>query len=337
MKIQSKDSKSFLAKPGDYQGALVYGTDRGQVRTRVNEIIAQLLKDPNDPFNKSELSNEAMLADPARLADELAAMSFTGDRRVIELRDVSDKVSDIIASAVEYLSPQNFLLVWADELNARSGIRALFEKQAKLASFACYKDEGAGLSQLVRDTLRGYGLKADHEVIIYLSEHLSGNRMIIVSELEKISLYYGDDTQLNVQMVRQIVGDPGEHTLDDICEAVADGNIESLCRSLDRLYDENMQPVVILRSVSRYFNRLFDIQMQQQSSGQSIDQVIKSLRPIVFFKQQPILARHAARWRSGRLRQAQQLMLEAEYESKLGGDLGAILCTHALMRTAKAA
>lgn len=337
MKIQAKEAKSFLGNPGEFQGALVYGTDRGQVRQRVGEIIAKLLINPNDPFNKSELTNETLLADPARLADELAAMSFTGERRVIELRDVSDKVSDIIASAVDYLSPQNFLLVWADELPARSPIRALFEKQPKLASFACYKDEGAGLSQLVRDTLRGYGLKADSEVVTYLSEHLSGDRMIILSELEKISLYYGEDTELNVQMVRQIVGDPGEHTLDDICEAVADGQIEPLCRCLDRLYEEGMQPVVILRSVSRYFGRLLEIQMQQQASGQSIDSVIKSIKPMIFFKQQPILARHATRWRSGRLRQAQQLMLEAEYESKLGGDLGAILCTHALMRAAKAA
>lgn len=337
MKIQAKDSKAFLANPGDYQGALVYGTDRGQVRQRVHEIIAKLLKDPNDPFNKSELNNEALLADPARLADELAAMSFTSERRVIELRDVSDKVSDIIASAAEHLSPQNFLLVWADELSARSGIRAVFEKQPNLASFACYKDEGAGLSLLVRETLRGLALKADQEVVTYLSEHLSGDRMIIVSELEKLSLYCGQNTELDIQMVRQIVGDPGEHTLDDLCEAVADGQIELLCRSLDRLYEEGTQPVVILRSVSRYFSRLLEIQMQQQASGQSIDQIIKSLRPMVFFKQQPILARHAARWRSGRLRQAQQLMLEAEYESKLGGDLGAILCTHALMRAAKAA
>lgn len=336
MKLSARDINGFLANPTSAQAVLVYGPDRGQVRARAESIALKIVADPNDPFNRIELSNEILLADPPRLADELGAMSLMGGRRLILLRDLSDKAADIVESALEYLDAGNYLLVTADELASKSPLRALFESDKRTAALACYKDEGVGLSQLVREHLKLRNVIASQEIIAYLSNNLGGDRQIILNELEKLSLYWNVGEPLELEQVRQLIEGSNEKTLDDVCLAVASGQSEIVCRTLDRLFSEGIQEIVVLRSLHRYFSRLQEVH-HHHARGMSWEQAMKTLRPQIFFKQEAQFKRHLEQWRPQRIEQVLHLLMETEKETKLGGDLSAILCSHQLLRIAKAA
>lgn len=336
MKIAAKEVDRFLADPKTSAAVLIYGPDRGQVRQRADAIAAKILTDIADPFNRADLSAEKLEEDPARLADELAAMSFTGDRRLIMIREATDKIAEVIQGCVELLNPGNYLILCADDLGPRSPLRLMAEAAPQIAALPCYKDEGVGLSQLIRTTLRGYGFQAEDAVIHYLSQELGGDRMIILSELEKLALYFYGETRLNLDAVAAVVSEAGEKSFDDVAQAVASGQIETLCRALDRLFMEGEPFVAVLRSVQRYFSRLAEVQALV-AQGQSVDQAVKSLRPPVFFKQQPMMIQHARRWTSRKLDQAQYIILLAEKESKLAGDQANLICSHHLIRIARAA
>lgn len=336
MKIAAKDVDRFLADPKSCAAVLIYGPDRGQVRQRADMIAAKILKDVNDPFNRADVSSDTLEDDPARLADELAAMSFTGDRRLIMIREVTDKIAEIIEGTLPLLNAGNYLIMCADDLGPRSSLRLMAEAASQVAALPCYKDEGAGLAQLIRSTLRGYGLQADDAVVHYLSQELGGDRMIILSELEKLALYFYGETKLDLDAVSAVVNEAGERSFDDVSQAIASGQIEALCRALDRLFMEGEQAVAILRSVQRYFSRLADIHALV-AQGQSVEQAVKSLRPPVFFKQQTAMIHHARRWTARKLDQAQYIILLAEKESKLSGDQANLVCSHHLVRIARAA
>lgn len=336
MKIAAKDNDRFIANPTSCGGVLIYGPDRGLVRQRADVIASHILKDLNDPFNRSDVSQEMIVDDSARLSDELAAMSFTGDRRLIVVRDATDKISDVIENALNQLHKGNFLMICADDLGPRSPLRLIAESAANLAALACYKDEGVGLSQLIRTALRNYGFQAEDAVVHYLSSQLGGDRMMILAELEKLSLYFYGESRLELDAVMAVVSEAGEKSFDDIAQAVAGGQIESLCRALDRLFSEGEQAVAVLRSVQRYFSRLSEIQAAA-AGGQSFDQAVKSLRPPVFFKQQPVMASHARRWTQRKLDQAHYIIMLAEKDSKLAGEQANLVCSHHLLRIARAA
>ena len=86
--------------PAELRVALVYGPDEGLVRERAKCLGETVVTDLADPF-VAELSGGDLTADPARLADEVAAISLTGGRRLIRIRDVGDAAPPILKSVLE--------------------------------------------------------------------------------------------------------------------------------------------------------------------------------------------------------------------------------------------
>ena len=87
MKVAPKDADRFAkAPPSELRAALVYGPDSGLVNERLRLLATSVVEDLGDPFRVVELSGSELRSDPARLADEAAAISFTGGRRLVKLR-----------------------------------------------------------------------------------------------------------------------------------------------------------------------------------------------------------------------------------------------------------
>lgn len=317
MKLGTREIQGFIDEPARAQGLLIYGPDLGLVRQRVSQVTAKILKNPDDPFGRIELTAEQVEADPAKLHDELSAFSFTGEPRLLILRDASDSLTKLIEPALEALSPTTYLLIFAGDLAGKSSLRALVEKHPGMAAIPCYKDEGSALDALIRATFTGYGLKAEPQVVRYLSSALGGDRMIVLNEIEKISLYLGDEEEtIDLDTVMKLVGDNSDRGQDDLNQAVASGNVEMLCRVLDRLLMEGTNGVAMVRGLQYYFLKLQDIHQQREAKGGSIDQIIENLRPPVFFKLKPVLSANAKRWNPDSISKALERILTLEIEMK---------------------
>lgn len=335
MKLSARDIEGFVRAPQKSSAALIYGTDAGQVRQRVAELSESWLGKNADPMARAEFSFDQIKEDGAVLADELAAMSLMCPRRVVLVREADDAILAAIEEALSHRAPENFLILYATEsLAATSKLRVWGERAADVGTIACYKDEGAGLEQFIRDTLRGYGLRAGNEVIRLLASQLSGDRQIIVNELEKLSLYVGDEAEeISLEDVLAAVGENNDKSFDDLNNAVASGDMIALCRLSDRLLMEGNAGVVLVRSLMRYFQRLETI-AAKRNEGMSIDQAIEGLRPPVFFKAKPILKAHASRWSAPSCAQALAQLQLLELDSKRYSDEALTRMAHGLMQIA---
>ena len=87
MIVKSHEADRYAAAPPKGLAvALVYGPDAGLVQERAEKLLKSVVPDLTDPFNVADLSEPTLLADPARLADEAAAISMMGGRRVVRVR-----------------------------------------------------------------------------------------------------------------------------------------------------------------------------------------------------------------------------------------------------------
>lgn len=334
MKLAARDAEAFLRHPGKAAGALIYGTDAGQVRQRVALLAEAWLGANADAMAKTEFSAEDIKDDPAKLADELAAMSLMADKRVIQVRDADDPILSAIEEALARRSPTNFLIIYASESLAGSKLRTFAERSAELGCVPCYKDEGMNLEAVIRDTLRGYGLRANTDVIRYLANQLSGDRQIILNELEKLSLYVGDEAEeVSLDDAMLAVGENNDRSLDDLCHAIATGNMIALCRLSDRLLAEGNVGVVIVRAVMRYFARLEQL-ANLRAQGNSLDAAIEQLRPPVFFKAKPALKQAGAKWNGANCADALAMLQLLELDSKRYSDQIEARLGHGLMAIA---
>lgn len=338
MKLSPREIDEFTRSPHRAGAALLYGTDAGQVRQRAASLAESWLGANADPMARVELSSEQLSEDGALLADELAAMSLMAPKRVIMVRDCGAAQLATITEAVARRAPENFLVVYVTEsLASTDKLRLWAEKSPHVAAIACYKDEGSGLDQFIRDTLRGYGLRASGEASRLLASQLSGDRQIILNELEKLSLYVGDEVEeISLEDVLASVGENNDKSFDELNNAVASGDMVGLCRLSDRLLMEGNHGLLLVRSVMRYIGKLEAIAIKREG-GMSVDAAIEGLRPPVFFKAKPMLKAHATRWNTHACAAALAKLQLLELDSKRYGDESITRLAHGLMEVANLA
>jgi len=316
MKLTARDSDAFLKAPDKQAAAvLLYGPDSGLVRERSRAIATQIIGKDADPLCRMDLTNDQIKSDPAILRDELSALSLMGGRRVITIRDASDKIAPIIESAFEGLHTTTYLIVEAEELSPAAGLRQLFEKEPRFAALPCYRDEGRNLEEVIRTGFTAHGLRAHNDAVHYLSQHMGNDRGVTHSEIDKIALYMGTEKEVTLELAVQLTGHNASQSMEDLCHAVASGNSKDAHAYLTQLLHEGVQPVTIIRSLLKHFQRL-EVAKAHITAGASLDQTVAGLRPPVFFKYVPVVKRELSSLQARTLSQILNLLLRAEKDLK---------------------
>jgi len=84
VKISAREADAFVRKPPkNVVAILVYGPDGGLVRERGRALVRGKLGDDDNPFCFLELDPKTLSDDPARILDESASISLTGEGRVV--------------------------------------------------------------------------------------------------------------------------------------------------------------------------------------------------------------------------------------------------------------
>jgi DNA polymerase-3 subunit delta len=333
MKIKGNDVESFLGSFGeDIAGILLYGPDTGLVHERADRVVATVAGDASDPFRVSELTPDRLQDQPTILADEGAALTFGGGRRVLRLRPAGDKQTVAIASFLK-ASTGGLLVAEGGDLGPRSSLRTLFETAKNAAALPCYRDEGGNLERFVVDELSRHGLQAADEAREYLARMLGGDRAVTRRELEKLATYVGPSSagrSISLAEVTACVGDSAALTVEDLVFAVGDGDLATVDRLTDRVLAEGTSPVGVLRAAARHFLRLH---LLAAADGDR-EVLIRALKPPVIFKRHAALYEQFRRWPPVRLRQAITRLTRAELDCKSTRAPAEALCRRTLMELA---
>ena len=316
MKIAANRLAEFLRRPPpEIRAALFYGPDGGQVRERADRLVAAVCPDLKDPFRIGELSAAALAADLARLADEMAAMSLVGGRRVVRVRDAGDGLTALLGGALAGVPGDSLVVVEAGDLAGRSSLRKLCETTASVATVACYADSPRDVADLIRETFaaRRIGVSADAQA--YLVAHLGGDRLVTRQELEKLTLYVGDGGRVEFADAVSCVGDTTALSVEELVYAAADGEPAKLEGALLRCLQEGQAPISILRATMRHFQRLH-LAAARVAGGGSAEDAARLLRPPVFFKFLDRFKAQLAIWRPRRIAGALESLTRAELDSK---------------------
>lgn len=332
MKLAARDAERFVAAPdAAVRAVLLFGPDAGLRRERSGALLARIVADPKDPFSVSEISAAHLKDDPARLADEAAALTFGGGRRFVRVRDASDKLTPVLKDFLAGTPGDAFVVVEADDLPARSTLRKLFEADKSAVALACYHDDARGLEAVVRGFFADAGRGISREAVAFLAGQLGGDRALTRRELEKVLLFKGSgDGEVTLEDAEACVGDSALLSLDDVALAVAGGNLAALERALARSLREGNAPVSILRAVARHFQRLHAV----AGGPGAVEEAMRRLRPPVFWKSAAAFKAQAEAWRPEALARAMDRLLAAEATCKRSGAPAELLAARALLEIA---
>ncbi|MGH6894409.1 MAG: DNA polymerase III subunit delta, partial [Dongiaceae bacterium] len=283
MKLDKAKLERVLKTPDSIGALLFYGPDEGLAHELAGQAQRAVLGAEDDPFRLVELTPDQIEKDPARLTDELNAISMLGGRRVVRVAQATNAIADQIADAIEARADgAALLIVEAGDIGSRKPLVQVFEADKKRAgAFGCYRDNEAQLGPLIAAHLKAGGYSIARDAQAYLAERLGGDRGVTRSELDKLMLYVGEPKQ-DVTLADAIacIGDRAAFALDDLIGAAAEGDVVALDRHCARSFAE-VEAIQLLRGAARHFQRLHQV-VARMADGDSFEAAAGALRPPLF-------------------------------------------------------
>lgn len=316
MIVKNHEADRFVANPPPaLTAALAYGPDAGLVQERAETLAKHVVPDLTDPFNVADFSEAALLADPARLADEAAAISMMGGRRVVRVRGATNAGAEIFERYLGDIKGDALVVVEAGDLAKSAALRKLFEADSRAAAIACYPDSARDLAEVVRAGLRAEGLSIAPDALEDALARLGSDRGVTRRELEKLALYARGQSQVSIEDVRAVMGDEAEARSEVACDAAAAGDFTRLDRELERLWVSDVSPAQVLRGAMGHFQKLLMVRESTQR-GEALDMALKKLRPPLHFSRAASFKAQAQRWTGERLGEALDMLLDAEAQTR---------------------
>lgn len=335
MKLGWKDIDAFVKKPNPAARAiLVYGPDDGLVKERARSMGLSAVADINDPFNVAILSGDVLSEDPARLQDEAHAMSLMGGARLVRIEDGGDRHTTLLKDYLAAPSRENLVIIEAGELGPRSSLRQLFEKSDSAAAVPCYVDDERGVSNLIRQTLTANGYTVQSDALAWLAANIAGDRLRVRMEIDKLMIYMGTQSKhVTFDDAQAACGEAGDQSLDDLIYAIGNGRIEPALRAYNKLVEEGVAAVTILRALQGHFRRLHYTRSLIQD-GLDVDTAMKRLQPAVFFKFSDSFKAQLRKWPEARLANFMQRLSNVEAQTKQTGTPVETLCSQVILSLA---
>ena len=320
MRVSGQDADKLARKPPDsWKAVLFHGSNGGLVRERADACARAIVPDTHDAFRVTDINGDALKRDPARLADEAAAISMFGGRRVVRVRETADALASLFETFLASETGDTLVVVEAGELSKTSALRKLFEGAKAAGSIECFDDRAEDTGRMIEEGLKGQGWQIEAEALAYLVDALGSDRRLMRTELEKLLLYLGTgsgDGVLGRSDVAAVIGGSGDVEGDEIADAVADGNLRRLDALIAKGNESGLSWSVALGFTLRLFQRL--------AAG------MEGAGPM-WGKMQT----QAAWWDRPRIRQALAILSEAEARTRTTGFPEAVMAQHALIEVAR--
>jgi DNA polymerase-3 subunit delta len=286
----------FLNAPdADCRAFLLYGPDVGLVAERASALAHRLAGKGGEIVR---LDDRDLGEDASRLEVELRTIPMFAAKKAVRL--TAGAKLDVAGLKILLQGPlEAGLIVEAGNLRPDSALRKLFEREARAAALPCYSSDET-VAEVIDQELRHAGLGIDHETRAHLMSRLGADQALSRAEVAKLALFADGGGRVSHEQIDAIVGDSAEIAVERFVYSVSAGDTSAALRELTRLEAAGTDPSAALAALGRHFIQLHRV-AAAASSGQSIEQALRSLRPRPHYKREDAFLAHCKRWGAARL------------------------------------
>jgi DNA polymerase-3 subunit delta len=273
---------------------------------------------------------------PGRLFDEFSSISMFGGNRVIWVSTAGDTLTKSIESVLASESAGNLILIDAEALSKNSRLRKLFEANSRTASVALYEESPQELRLRLERLIKASGLGIDEEAMLRLLEFMSFERAVAESETLKLITFCQGQSTIGVEDVQAICGDTSDASMDDLVDAVFEGNLDDADRYVMSVSASANAARGTLSAVLQHIVRLQGMATQVMQ-GSSIDSVVHAPRFGIFFKRRASISQQLRTWDIDALLNAEEKICNAILQTRQHPDLDEALISRALLALGRSA
>lgn len=333
MKLTYREIEPFLTARPKSPVVLIYGPDHGLVKERCARLARYVVPNLDDPFNVAILPAAALIADPAKLHDEAAAVSMLGGDRVVIIQEASDGLTAALKSYLAAPVRETLVLIEGGDLPLKSSLRKLIEGDKNAHTLPCYVQDAGDVTRQIVQAVRAAGLTIDPDAAAIMATAIAGDAKQVRSEIEKLLTYMGVDQTGQANQPRTItdadvnacVGSLGGAAIDGLIDALLAGDTARTLDLYHRLMAEEPAPIMILRSLLAHGRKIATTH-ERLRHGEQLDDILDPKKnPPVFFKRKAAFAAQLRNYPPAKLHRLMHDVWSAEVKIKSGDDHPAAL------------
>ena len=269
---------------------LLYGENRGFKNQFINNNLSPEFKENIFKYNENEIFN-----DYNNFITSILNKSFFEKKKLYIISNVSEKilklVEDFTSSNIEDIT----IIILASILDKRSKLRSFFEKEKNTVCIPFYTDQNKTLSFLASNFFQEKKISISQEVINFLVERCRGDRSNLNNEMSKIYNYAYEKKNVTFEEVFKITNLAENYSINELIDNCLAKNKKRIGTILNQNNFSDEDCILILRTMLNKSKRILKI-INDISDSNSIDSVISTFKPPIFWKDKEIVKTQIMNW-----------------------------------------
>ena len=276
-----------------------------------NEALKILVKSKKKIYNYEE---KEILENENSFMENLLSKSLFEEQKIIVIKRASEKIINII----EKLSSKNIediIIINTENLEKRSKLRTLFEKNKEFACVAFYPDDSQTLLKITYKFLNEKKILISNANINLIIGRCNGDRETLLSELKKIEYFTKGGKKITQENIIKLSNLAENHSISDLINNCLTKNKKKIISILNENNYSNEDCIMITRFLMIKAKNLLLLSASFQNN-KNIDLTISSAKPPIFWKEKEITKQQIYKWKPKNIKKLIYELSETELQIK---------------------
>jgi len=269
---------------------LLYGSNQGHKNQVIKELFVKVFNGQISRLDESEILNNY-----EEFISSLINKSLFEDHKLIIVSRTSEKIIKLVNEILERNVENIKIILNSDNLEKKSKLRALFEKEKNLTCIPFYEDNEKNLSSLAQTFFRNKKIKVSQEIINVLVGRSRGDRANLFNELNKIEILSITKKNIDLDDVLKLTNLSENYSVFELVENYLAKNKRQVSKILNENNFANDECILILRTILNRSKRLLKLKESENETG-NIDLTISSFKPPIFWKEKDLVKKQIQSW-----------------------------------------
>ena len=190
---------------------LLYGKNDGLK----DEIKNTLLKKKN---NISIYEEKEVIDNSDNFIEQLGSKSLFEERKTISINRVTDKIFKILFEIIDKNIEDLTIIIDAENLEKKSKLRSLFEKEKNCVCIPVYPDTQAILIKFAFEYLSKNKIPISNSSINLIVNKCNGDRKVLLMELEKIQNFARNGKKVTSEIIAKLTNLIENHSISELVD-----------------------------------------------------------------------------------------------------------------------
>ncbi len=274
---------------------LFYGKNEG-LKNSATEYLSKNIIKPLIYEEKEVLENST------NFLENIFTKSLFENKKFIIIKRATDKIIKIV-NVLENRDIEDITILFnSEDLEKKSKLRAIFEKNKDYICIPFYPDNFQTLSKLALSFLKENNISTSSANISLIVEKCNGHRQYLMNELEKIKYYCKHGKKITTDNINKLSNLTENYNISELVDNCLAKNPKKMLKILNENNFSNEECIQITRTLLNKLKKVL-VLCNNYQDNKNIDQIISEAKPPIFWKDKEITKIQILSWKQKQIKE----------------------------------